>query len=350
MSIMFVNPAGHRKRASKKKRKLTHILRRNPMAGKSKKKGKKSPAKKPKKKTAARKSPTKKPKKRRPSTKKQLAAARKLLGKHGFRAKLRTKVVAARAGAKVKKKAARDAAKDKKKAAAYRKRSAAAAKARKAAAKAAQRAMDMSAKLIRTNPSRRRKHTGRKHTGRKHTRRSTRRYRRNPAGGDIIKMLMGAVKMAAPAVGAMLIGKALSTQAIKNIPMLSKVMGYEKPILDVAMLVAVHFGAPKVPMLRKYQTSIMVGLGVNLIVDTLSAALPADIKGKIGLSGDGIYDRALSDYVTTSDYLTTGATPIDDDIALAVSFRRWLWSSLWPRLRVLRKGWHCQSKREQAHE
>ena len=309
MPIIFVNPAGHRKGKSKK-RKHTRITRRNPVPKGSKKK-------KPAKKSAA-----KKPAKRRMSTKqkkaklkKQIAAAKKLLAGSGYRAKLRTKVVERRDAAKKKAKEARDAkiAAKKKKAAdkADAKRLRKIAAAEEKAAKYEQMLRKLKGAL--PNPARRRR---RKHNpARHHHRRSHRRYRRNPSG--FVRAIMGVVKMAAPAVASMLAGKALSAQAIKRVPMLGRAKGFEKVIVDVALLAAAHYGAGKVAVLRKYQTSIMVGLGVNLIVDGLSAVLPADIKSQIGLSGEGIYDRALSDYVTTSDYLTTGAMPIDDDIALA---------------------------------
>ena len=48
-------------------------------------------------------------------------------------------------------------------------------------------------------------------------------------------------------------------------------------------------------------------MGVNLLSEIIGAFAPASVKAMIG----------MSDYVELGDFIQTGATPIDDDIALS---------------------------------
>ncbi len=112
----------------------------------------------------------------------------------------------------------------------------------------------------------------------------------------------------------------LATRLVVNkfggmIPGVSSLGAFSKPVLSAALL----FGVSKVPMgpFAKHRRGVLIGAGLNLLCDLIGAVAPASLKSMIGLGDAGIYDRALSDYVQVGEYLTTGATPIDDDIALS---------------------------------
>lgn len=124
---------------------------------------------------------------------------------------------------------------------------------------------------------------------------------------------MAFVKKVAPVFMAMIGGRMITKQLAPRIPGLDKLGGYSGAAVSVGMLFLGNFASNKVGFLRKHKEAILIGLGINVATEVLS--LIPQVKSMLGL-GEGIYDRALSDYVTTSDYLTTGV-PIDDDIALA---------------------------------
>lgn len=155
----------------------------------------------------------------------------------------------------------------------------------------------------RKNPSRRRGYR------RNPARRAHRRYRRNPGLAGIMTL----IKKAAPVVAGIVVGKIVTKQIQSRVAAVSKLGAFQGPALSAGMLFLANAVMNKVKPLAKYRDQVMLGLGINLITEVIAMT---PLKGFLGL-GEGIYDRALSDYVTTSDYLTTGATPIDDDIALS---------------------------------
>jgi hypothetical protein len=105
----------------------------------------------------------------------------------------------------------------------------------------------------------------------------------------------------------------VTKQITSRVAAISKLGMFQGPALAGGMLFLANVVMNKVKPLQKWRDQVMLGLGINLVTEVIAMT---PLKGFLGL-GEGIYDRALSDYVTTSDYLTTGATPIDDDIALA---------------------------------
>jgi hypothetical protein len=160
--------------------------------------------------------------------------------------------------------------------------------------------------------NRRRGRTSRRYYKRKRRssgRRAHRRYRRNPGLGGIMDLM----KKAIPVLGAMIVGKLIIKQVGPKIPGLDKLGSFQGTALSIGMLLLGSVVTKKVAAIGKYKDSIMLGLGINAVMEVLTMT---PLKGMLGL-GDGIYDQALSDYVQTSDYVTTGAIPIDDDIALS---------------------------------
>jgi hypothetical protein len=159
------------------------------------------------------------------------------------------------------------------------------------------------------NPARRRRRKAKRNPARR-THRAHRRYRRNPSVAGIMAM----AKQALPVVLAMVGGRMIVNKIAPRIPGVDRLGRFQGPALSLGMLVLGEVATNKVKAIGKYKGAIMLGLGINLVTEVLS--MIPQVKGFLGL-GEGIYDRALSDYVTTSDYLTTGAMPIDDDIALS---------------------------------
>lgn len=168
-----------------------------------------------------------------------------------------------------------------------------------------------------TNGRRRRRRNGRRR-GRL-ARRYRRNYRRNPGmpGGGAVKMLIGLVKRVVPVMAGMIGGRLVIAKIAPHIPLLDKIPAQVRgPVLSAAMPLGYVFLAKKVAILRKYQTEALIGLGVNFLGSLIESFAPAEVKSWLGL-GDGIYDRALGEYVELADYLQTDGTPIDDDIALS---------------------------------
>jgi hypothetical protein len=141
-----------------------------------------------------------------------------------------------------------------------------------------------------------------------------RRARKNPNG------LMGIVKQAAP-VALSLYGTRFATGALKTrLPMMDKLQFGGRDFSGTAVAALLAFGAhmatSKVKGLKKHRQGILIGAGINLIDNLLSAVAPDSVKGMFGLAGG--YDKALADYVEVGDYLQVGqAPPIDDDITLS---------------------------------
>ncbi len=159
------------------------------------------------------------------------------------------------------------------------------------------------------NPSRRRRRKARRNPARR-THRAHRRYRRNPSIGGLVQL----AKRALPVMAGMIVGRLVTKQIASRVTALSKLGQFQGTAMSIGMLLLGGVITNKVKALGKHRDAIMLGLGINAVTEVLS--MIPQVKGFLGL-GEGIYDRALSDYVTTNDYLTTGATPIDDDIALS---------------------------------
>jgi hypothetical protein len=159
-----------------------------------------------------------------------------------------------------------------------------------------------------TNPRRRR----RKHSPRRKHTSHRRSYRRNGLGGE----MMSVVKTALPVAASLYLTRFIINKISPMIPGLDKLGTFSKPAVSAGMVVAAHFGTKKGP-LSKWRDGILMGTGLNLIDSLVGAFAPADVKAMFGLADAGLYDRSLSEYVETGDYLRVGATPIDDDIALS---------------------------------
>jgi len=131
------------------------------------------------------------------------------------------------------------------------------------------------------------------------------RRRRNPAG------IMDLVMQVVPVAGSLYGSRLLTGMVSDRLTMIPET--FRKPAVAGGILIAGHFATQKVVALRKYRAGVMVGLGINLLDKFISAFAPESLKGMLGVSdyGTDIYGPALSEYVTV------GATPIEDDITLA---------------------------------
>lgn len=133
---------------------------------------------------------------------------------------------------------------------------------------------------------------------------------------------MGVLKQALPVAASLYGTRFLGGMFKTKLPGMDKLQigGRDFSGTAVAALLAfgAHMATKKVKPLKKYRQGIMIGAGINVIDNLLSAIAPDSVKAMMGLSGDGVYDRALSDYVEVGDYLQVGnVPPIDDDIALS---------------------------------
>ena len=130
--------------------------------------------------------------------------------------------------------------------------------------------------------------------------------------GDILKMTL---PIAASLYGA----RALSFKVAGKIPGFNKIPEqFQGTAMAGLLFLGSHFATKKVKPLQKFRGGIMIGTGLNLIDNVISAFAPANVKTMFGLSDNDIYGNGLSDYVEVGDYVEIGdVPPIDDDITLS---------------------------------
>jgi len=146
-----------------------------------------------------------------------------------------------------------------------------------------------------------------------------RRFRMRSNPGGLVGGIVDTVKSAIPVVIALYGARALSFKVAAKVPGLNKIPAQWQGTAMAALVMGVgHFvtSSKWTPaMIKKHAGGVMIGTGINLFDNLLSAIAPANVKSMFGLSG--MYDKALGDYVTMGDYMAVGATPIDDDITLS---------------------------------
>lgn len=125
-------------------------------------------------------------------------------------------------------------------------------------------------------------------------------------------------KQVLPVAASLYFARLISGKLMDKVPGINMIpANFRSPALAAILLAGGHFATQKVKPLQKYRMGIMTGLGLNLIDKILVAMIPDQAK-LVGLADDtDAYGPALADYVSVSDYIGIGATPIDDDITLA---------------------------------
>lgn len=99
------------------------------------------------------------------------------------------------------------------------------------------------------------------------------------------------------------------------IPGVSALGTFQGPALAIGAVLGVNFATKKIGALAKHRNELLLGSALAALDSVFSAFAPASVKAMLGM-GD-VYDRGLSDYVAVGDYVSMGATPIDDDIAMS---------------------------------
>ncbi|HMG58024.1 MAG TPA: hypothetical protein VK601_31200 [Kofleriaceae bacterium] len=163
---------------------------------------------------------------------------------------------------------------------------------------------------LKMNPSRRRRRkSSRRHrrSSRRRHRRSarrgySRRYRRNPGG-----FLVDLAKRAIPVLAAFYGTRLLVSKIGPMIPGVSALGTLTNPVLALATVVGINFGAKKVAAIAKHKEALLLGSGIALAESLIQAFAPASIKAMIG----------MSDYIQMGDYIAVGATPINDSMTLS---------------------------------
>lgn len=146
------------------------------------------------------------------------------------------------------------------------------------------------------------------------------RMRSNPSfaggAGGIVKGFMTVIKNAAPVAIALYGSRAASYKLAPKIPGFNSIPAqFQGTAMAAVMIGAGHLLTKHVKFLQKYRMGVMVGTGVNLFDNVLSAFAPPQVKSLFGLAGD-MYSAGLGEYVSMGDYIEMGAQPIDDDITL----------------------------------
>lgn len=149
------------------------------------------------------------------------------------------------------------------------------------------------------------------------------RMRSNPSfGGGLKGILSGfitVVKEAAPVAIALYGSRAASMQLAPRLPGFNRIpAAAQGPVMAGLMILGGHLLTKHVKFLGKYRMGVMVGTGVNLFDQVVSAVAPANVKSMFGLAGySDMYATGLGEYVSMGDYIEMGgAPPIDDDITL----------------------------------
>ena len=123
--------------------------------------------------------------------------------------------------------------------------------------------------------------------------------RTNPA---VVGELMSLVRAAVPVAASLYVTRIVVAKVGPMVPGADKLGAFAKPVVAAAVCAGAHFATKKGP-LAKWRGPIMLGTGINLIDALVSAFAPADVKSMFGLGDSGLYDRALSEYVSTGEYV-----------------------------------------------
>ncbi len=144
--------------------------------------------------------------------------------------------------------------------------------------------------------------------------------RSNPSFGGGLKGIVSGfitvVKEAAPVAIALYGSRAASAQLAPRLPGFNRIpAAAQGPVMAGLMILGGHLLTKHVGFFKKFRMGIMVGTGVNLFDQVVSAVAPPQVKAMFGL-GD-MYSTGLGEYVNVGDYIEMGgAPPIDDDITL----------------------------------
>ena len=147
------------------------------------------------------------------------------------------------------------------------------------------------------------------------SRRYYRRYRKNPGHRWELLPLM---KRALPVLAA-IIGGRLIVGAGNRIPGVDRLGVLKRPVLSLVTLLLGSFASRKIAVMRRYDSEIVLGLGLNLLTETISAFAPANVKTMLGMGG--VYDSGLSGY-QAGNYLPTGDVDPDGDMSNYVTCNR----------------------------
>lgn len=137
--------------------------------------------------------------------------------------------------------------------------------------------------------------------GRRRYRRS---YRRNPS----MSGLMSLAKQAVPVLLAMYGSRALVGAVGGMIPGVSSLGSLAQPALQLATIFGIDFLAPKISVLNKHKSELLVGAALALLDSAVKAFAPASVKSMIG----------MGDYVQMGDYIAVGGVPpLNENITLS---------------------------------
>ncbi len=91
------------------------------------------------------------------------------------------------------------------------------------------------------------------------------------------------------------------------IPGVASLGTLQGPALAVGSVIGLNYLTTKVGALAKHKTEIMLGATLSALDSLFQAFAPASVKAMIG----------MSDYVSMSDYVAVGATPLNDRMTMS---------------------------------
>lgn len=160
---------------------------------------------------------------------------------------------------------------------------------------------------LRMNPSRRRR---RRRAGRRYYARGRRahhryrrgRYRRNPGN-----MLIDLAKDAIPVALSFLANGMFVNTIGPMIPGVTSLGSLQAPLLSIGGVFLANIGTQKVAALAKHRGQIMTGAMLAALRTVFKAFAPASIQTMVG----------MGEYVSMSDYVAVGATPLHENFTLS---------------------------------
>ena len=120
-----------------------------------------------------------------------------------------------------------------------------------------------------------------------------------------------------------IIGGKLIAGAANRIPGIDRLGVVKGPVVSLGLLLLAAPVTKRVEILRRYDAEIMLGLGLNLLTEIISAFAPASIRTMLGMgtptaalagySQDYLGDAELTEDETSNYVITNG---MDEDLEL----------------------------------
>lgn len=112
--------------------------------------------------------------------------------------------------------------------------------------------------------------------------------------------IIDAIKKAAPIAASLYGARAISRGLFPRIPGIDRLGRHAAPVASVGLLALAAFATRK-GKLAKHRSTILLGMGLNVIDVVMKAYVPANVKAYIGMGATPLYDGPMGEYVAVGD-------------------------------------------------